>query len=449
MTKDGGIQSRLNFTQIDQETRKALRELKPLIAKTLPEILDEFYRHIGKFPEMARHFPTPKIAQSAKDMQIRHWATIASADFDETYVTSVNKIGEVHNRIGLEPRWYIGGYSFLLSRMLKAVEYNIDTGWFGNSSREKKANYLAAITQAGLLDMDYAISVYLEAGARDKSETLKRLGSSLKGSVGRTIENVAAAAVNLEGSANTLTHTAMTTQQLSAVVAGASEQASANVHAVAAATHELTASVTEIGRQVQLASRIASEAVGQAHDADTRIIELSNAAQRIGEVVTLIATIAEQTNLLALNATIEAARAGSSGKGFAVVASEVKALATQTASATNQIRTQIDSIQAGTLESVASIKIVASTIAKIAEISSMIAGAVEEQGAATEEIARNVQNASNGTAQVAENIDEVNRGAVETGLASGQVLDSVKSLSAESIQLRDEVEKFVNSIRAG
>ena len=442
------MQSRLKFAQIDQATRALLREMKPFIAEQLPPILDEFYIHIAGFPETAKHFPSSTIAKHAKEMQIRHWATIASAEFDETYVASVNKIGEVHNRIGLEPRWYIGGYSFVLSRLLKVIEHKSRSGWFGRADHDKTAQYMAAITQAALLDMDFAISVYLEAGARDKTETLNRLGNSLRDQVGKSIETVTSAAVELEASANSLTHTAQTTEKLTNIVASASGEASANVQAVAAATHELTASVIEISRQVQEASRIASEAVGEAQSADTRINSLSSAAQEIGTVVTLITTIASQTNLLALNATIEAARAGEAGRGFAVVASEVKALAEQTASATNQIRTQIDSIQAGTLESVASIKQISNTIAKIAEISSAIAAAVEEQGAATQEIARNVQKASDGTAQVAANIGDVNRGALETGAASGQVLDSAKSLSVESVSLKNEIDKFVASIQA-
>src|SRR5262249_16939582 len=151
---------------------------------------------------------------------------------------------------------------------------------------------------------------------------------------------------------------------------------------------------------------------------DARITELSQAANRIGDVVKLITAIAEQTNLLALNATIEAARAGEAGKGFAVVAQEVKALAAQTAKATDEIGNKIGGRQAATQESVAAIKEIGTTIARISEIASTIAAAVEEQGAATQEISRNVQQAAQGTAQVATNITDVTRGASETGTAS-------------------------------
>jgi methyl-accepting chemotaxis protein len=238
------------------------------------------------------------------------------------------------------------------------------------------------------------------------------------------------------------------TQSLSGTVAAASEQASANVQSVASATEEMTASVNEISRQVQESSRIASEAVKQAQETDARINKLSQAAGRIGDVVKLITAIAEQTNLLALNATIEAARAGEAGRGFAVVASEVKQLASQTAKATDEIGTQIAGMQAATQESVAAIKEISATIARVSEIAATIAAAVEEQGAATQEISRNVQQAAQGTAQVASNITDVNRGAAETGSASSQVLSSAQSLSSESNHLKLEVDKFLVTVRA-
>ena len=193
---------------------------------------------------------------------------------------------------------------------------------------------------------------------------------------------------------------------------------------------------------------MASDAVGQARSTTDRVSQLSKAATRIGDVVELINTIAGQTNLLALNATIEAARAGEAGRGFAVVASEVKALAEQTAKATGEISQQIGGIQAATQDSVGAIKEIGGTIGRMSEISSTIAAAVEEQGAATQEISRNIQHAAEGTSQVSSNITDVQRGASETGSASSQVHSAAKSLSSESHRLKLEVGKFLNSVRA-
>jgi methyl-accepting chemotaxis protein len=220
------------------------------------------------------------------------------------------------------------------------------------------------------------------------------------------------------------------------------------VQSVASATEEMSATVNEISRQVQESARIASEAVCQASVTNDRVGELARAAARIGDVVELINSIAGQTNLLALNATIEAARAGEAGRGFAVVASEVKALAEQTAKATGEISAQIGGIQSATQESVTAIKGIGETIGRMSEISSTIASAVEEQGAATQEIARNVQHAAHGTQQVSCNITDVQRGASEAGTASSLVLSAARSLSGESSRLKTEVGKFLDSVRA-
>ena len=287
----------------------------------------------------------------------------------------------------------------------------------------------------------------LVAAQRRKEEMIK-LADDFEGAVGEIVETVSSASTELEASAGTLTTTAERAQELTTMVAAASEEATANVQSVASATEEMASSITEISRQVQESARMANEAVDQARTTNERVSELSKAAARIGAVVELINTIAEQTNLLALNATIEAARAGDAGRGFAVVASEVKALAEQTSKATGEIGQQITGIQAATQESVGAIKEISTTIEKLSEISSTIAAAVEEQGAATQEISRNVQQAAQGTHQVSSNITDVQRGAGETGSASSQVLSSAQSLSSDSNRLKLEVGKFLNSVRA-
>jgi methyl-accepting chemotaxis protein len=285
------------------------------------------------------------------------------------------------------------------------------------------------------------------AVVRRKADMIK-IADDFEDAVGEIVDTVSSVSSELEASAGTLTKTAEHAQELTTMVAAASDEASTNVQSVASATEELTSSVNEISRQVQESARMANEAVDQARTTNDRIGELSKAAARIGDVVELINNIAGQTNLLALNATIEAARAGDAGRGFAVVASEVKALAEQTAKATGEIGQQISGIQAATQDSVGAIRQISGTIEKLSEISSTIAAAVEEQGAATQEIARNVQQAAQGTQQVSSHITDVQRGASETGSASSQVLSSAQSLSSESNRLRLEVDKFLATVRA-
>jgi len=294
---------------------------------------------------------------------------------------------------------------------------------------------------------DEAAAVDAEAKI-ERGRRVDQITRDFEAMIGEIVETVSSASTELEASAVTLTGTAERAQELTTSVAAASEQASTNVQSVASATEEMASSVNEISRQVQESSNIANQAVDQARKTNDRVGDLAGAAARIGDVVELINNIAGQTNLLALNATIEAARAGEAGRGFAVVASEVKALAEQTAKATGEISTQISGIQAATQESVGAIKEIGDTIGRMSEIASTIASAVEEQGAATQEISRNVQQAAQGTMQVSSNITDVQRGATETGSASTQVLAAAQSLSTDSTRLKDEVQKFLTSVRA-
>jgi len=285
-------------------------------------------------------------------------------------------------------------------------------------------------------------------GQAKRKADMHRLASEFEREVGNIVDTVSSASNELETAAVTLTRTAETTQSLSTTVAASSEEASANVKSVASAAEEFSGSVAEIGRQVLESRRIATEAVKQAETTNARMTELSRSATRIGDVVKLITSVADQTNLLALNATIEAARAGSAGKGFAVVAQEVKALAAQTSKATDEISAQIAAMQMATEGSVAAIKEIGDTINRISEIATTIASAVEEQDAATQEISRNVQQAAAGTMQVASHITDVSCSANKTGSASSQVLVSAQSLSKESNHLKQEVKRFLATIRA-
>jgi len=282
----------------------------------------------------------------------------------------------------------------------------------------------------------------------EKRRAMNQLADQFEQSVGAIVDLVSAAATELEAAAQTLNVTLEETNAQAGTVAAAATQASANVETVATACEELAASVREIGQQVGQSSAISARAVEDAERTRTTAEGLVATTQKIGEVVELIKSIAAQTNLLALNATIEAARAGEAGKGFAVVASEVKNLATQTARATESITAQIGEVQDVTQHTARAISDIATVIGESRQIASAIASAVEQQGAATQEIARNVQQASAGTGEVSGAIVQVSQASAEGGSAATQVLSSAQELSRSAGNLRREVTNFVARVRA-
>jgi methyl-accepting chemotaxis protein len=284
--------------------------------------------------------------------------------------------------------------------------------------------------------------------AIERARTLDQLTSRFDRNVSALAGTLAGAATELEATARSMTGMAEQASRNASTVAQAMEHTSANVQAVSSASEEMTASIQEIAQQVHRSSAIATRAVDDASKTDTTVQALAAGAEKIGHIVTLINDLAAQTNLLALNATIEAARAGESGRGFAVVASEVKALAGQTAKATEEIGAQIHQIQASTAETVAAIRSISGTISEMAKISADIAQAMEEQGRVTEEISRSVHDVAAGTQQVTRNIAEVNDGAGATGGAAAEVLEAAHDLARHSNKLTTEVQQFLEEVKA-
>jgi len=281
----------------------------------------------------------------------------------------------------------------------------------------------------------------------DRRRAMQELAAHFEETVGAIANAVSASASDLQATAGAMAETTREASQQSVAVSAASEQTTQNVETVAAASEELSSSIQEINNQVSESTRIVASAVAEADQANAKVAGLSEAAKKIGAVAQLISDIASQTNLLALNATIEAARAGDAGKGFAVVASEVKNLAVQTAKATDEIAQQIRSIQDATDGTVEAIGSIGGIIARVSEISTAIASAVEEQGAATQEISRSVQQAAQGTGEVSTNITGVTNAIQSAGGAAGLVLEAAAKLSSNGDSLREQVDRFLREVR--
>jgi methyl-accepting chemotaxis protein len=284
--------------------------------------------------------------------------------------------------------------------------------------------------------------------ATERRSAMENIANDFERSVTGIVRSVSTAAAGMQTTAQSMTSTASDASARAATVGAASQSASNNVGTVAAAAEELSSSVAEISRQVARSSEIASKAVGDAESTHVTVRALSTGAEKIGEVVKLIHSIAAQTNLLALNATIEAARAGESGRGFAVVASEVKALANQTAKATEEISAQVAAMQASTSDAVASIGGITETIAQMSEITVSISTAIEQQGDATREIARNIQSVAAGSSEISSHIGGVTTAAAATGSAASDVLSNARELDNQSGMLRHAVDEFLSKVRA-
>jgi methyl-accepting chemotaxis protein len=284
--------------------------------------------------------------------------------------------------------------------------------------------------------------------ASERRVAMENIADDFERSVTGIVRSVSSAAAGMQTTAQSMTSTASDASARAATVGAASQNASNNVGTVAAAAEELSSSVAEISRQVARSSEIASKAVGDAESTNATVRALSTGAEKIGEVVKLIHSIAAQTNLLALNATIEAARAGDSGRGFAVVASEVKALANQTARATEEIAAQVAAMQASTSDAVASIGGITATIAQMSEITVSISTAVEQQGNATREIAHNIQSVAAGSTEISAHIGGVTTAAAATGSAASDVLSNARELDTQSGMLRSAVDDFLIKVRA-
>ncbi|MBR9970766.1 globin-coupled sensor protein [Magnetospirillum sulfuroxidans] len=443
-----GIEIRRKFLQMEEEDLVFLRKFKPTLEPKIDQILSDFYSHISSFDQISRIFQSPERIKHAASMQKKHWLDFVFAGiFDQRYMQKVTEIGKIHQRIGLEPRWYMAGYCIALNQITALAIRTY------RRRPEIATRLVNTIHKVVFLDMDLATSVYieqnLEATAHAVTQALEQKADLFERDVKGIVAEVSNAADTMKNSAQHLANNTRDTSMKSVAVAAAAEQAAMNIHAVTAAAEELTLSITEISCQIQRSNMVTDAMHVDMGETNKRVSSLSESTTKIGQIVNLIQAIARQTNMLALNATIEAARAGESGKGFVVVANEVKSLATKTARATEEISRHVMEVQAATDETVNSITGISRTIDQIKDISESIAAAVEEQGAATQEIARNIQQASTGTQEVSQTISQVSTAANENGEVADGVSGSASTLSHAAGRLEVQLDRFVKEIRTG
>jgi methyl-accepting chemotaxis protein len=481
MSSNDALSDRLNFMKLSPEVQQSLQAIKPIVMRELPGALDAFYNQIQAFPETRKFFSSQGQMSGAKNRQLAHWEIISSARFDQSYVRAVTTVGEIHARIGLEPRWYIGGYALLMEALIGAViEARWPTGGFGGKkggTAKQVSAELGALVKATLLDMDFAISVYLEAAEKARlateAEVLAKEREIVVGSVGEGMSNLAAGDLTYRMSDDipgeyrqlrddfnaamqqleeTMTVVAANTNGISTgadEIAQASddlskrtEQQAASLEETAAALDEITATVKKTASGAKQASDVVVAAKGEAEHSGKVVAEavqamgqIETSSQQISQIIGVIDEIAFQTNLLALNAGVEAARAGDAGRGFAVVASEVRALAQRSAEAAKEIKALISASSQQVGQGVNLVgetgKALQSIVTKVAEIDALVS-----------EIAASAQEQSTGLAEVNTAVNQMDQVVQQNAAMVEQSTAATHSLRGEANELAQLIARF-------
>ena len=437
-------QDRLAFIGIDEGVRAALREIKTPLAPSVERGLGRFYATVSRAPEVAHLFRDDQHRDHAKTKQVDHWNNILSGQYNETYFATIRRVGRVHSDIGLEPRYYIAGYATVASELLTAaVREGCKANRLGIGAPDTSMaeTYVNALVRAIFLDMEMAISVYLEEAEAKAQAGRLQVADAFEQGISGVIGRLTETSSTLDEAAALVSQVVENTLGEASMAAAGAEEAATNVKSVSVAAGEMEASSREIADQVARTSVITTEAVEQVTAASDTMVQLNAAAAEIGSAVNLIQEIAEQT--------IESARAGESGKGFAVVASEVKALAGQTAKATDQIARQIADVQAATTRANSVIDAIRETINSVNSAAVTITAAVEEQSVVTREIVRNTTEAAAGNQDSSRATNALEASVREAGEAARQVTASSASVRDEMDQLNQRVAKFMAEARAG
>jgi methyl-accepting chemotaxis protein len=440
---------RLAAFGITEDDLRLLREQAGYARDRLPALIGSLHGTFSGWPEIQAALMEPAV----HEVRVSHWQRVVSGRLGEGFQESAERLARAFYNRGV-PSYAVAichaTVSTAIARDLGlGTERSGRSGLFRNGRAEQaRASLATALNRAAWLDLEVLLETYVVAERASRRAVLDALARDFEAKIGGVVESVGVSSRRMEAVAGPMAEAATRTTEGSAASAAAAGEASENVRTVAAATAELTASIGEITRQMEQSSVMTERAARDARQTDAVVQALAENAGRIGDVVRLIGDIAGQTNLLALNATIEAARAGEAGRGFAVVASEVKALATQTARATDEISGQINAIQTATSQAVEAIGGISRMIGEISGITSGIAAAVEEQGAATAEITRSVQHAAAGNERVSALMDGIHADAAGTAGVAGELAGTAQELSAQSGLLRQAVDGFLADVRA-
>ena len=482
MSDSTALNERLSFIRMDGDTRQALAAAQPVIEGALSQSLDDFYSQVRAYPAVARFFNSEQMISGAKTGQSRHWSQIASARFDNTYTDSVQRIGATHARIGLEPRWYIGGYALVLDGLVRAVveDHEKKRKRFAKGDGGKKLGQtLGAVVKAALLDMDFVISIYLEAAEKARKEadalraeaeaaqkrvveataqSLARLAdgdltarihdeftgdyAQLKNDFNAAMEKLEAAMCEVSENVGLMRAGAKEISGASDDLSSRTERQATSLQQTAAALDEITVTVKRTAEGSQKASQVVGAAKQDAErssevvaDAVTAMGEIENSSDQISRIIGVIDEIAFQTNLLALNAGVEAARAGDAGRGFAVVASEVRALAQRSADAAKEIKTLISS---STTQVKNGVKLVGQT----GEVLNDIVGRVSEIAELMNEISASAREQATTLAEVNDSVNQMDQTTQQNAAMVEQSTAACHHLTSEAEKLTELVSRF-------